>query len=71
MEYNASVSLGNVPSSHSLQADIVTGWKPKMKIIGPMPLNFDNPHLDKTIRSIMSSDTSIYSVVYLGKDIET
>lgn len=33
-------------ASYSLEADLATGWKPKLKIIGPMPLNFDNPSVD-------------------------
>lgn len=45
---------------------MITGWKPKMKIIGPMPLNFDNPNLDNLIKPLTYSDTSIHEVVYLG-----
>lgn len=37
---------------------MATGWKPKMKIIGPMPLNFDNSHLDKLIKPLIYSETS-------------
>lgn len=46
---------------------MATGWKPKMKIIGPMPLNFDNPDLDNLIKPLVFSDTSIHEVVYLGR----
>ena len=46
--------------NYSLDADIATGWKPKMKIIGPMPLNFDNSSLDTLIKPLTHSDTSIY-----------
>ena len=28
--------------NYSLQADMATGWQPhKMKVVGPVPLNFD------------------------------
>ena len=36
------ISLEKAQNNYSLSADIATGWRPKMKIIGPMPLNFDN-----------------------------
>lgn len=39
--------------SHSLEADLATGWKPKLKIIGPMPLNFDNPDVDSAIMALV------------------
>lgn len=32
--------------NYSLEADIVTGWKPKSKIVGPIPFNFDNQVVD-------------------------
>lgn len=54
----------------TLDADIATGWKPKMSIIGPMPLNFDNLALDKLIKPLIYSDTSPHEVVYLGKNGE-
>lgn len=40
-------------NNHSLEADLLTGWKPKLKIIGPMPLNFDNPLIDKSIMALI------------------
>lgn len=52
--------------NYSLEADMATGWKPKMKIIGPMPLNFDNPSIDNLIKPLVFSETSIHEVVYLG-----
>ena len=45
----------NKQASHSLDADIATGWRPRLKIIGPMPLNFDNQHVDKILRPLVSS----------------
>ena len=59
-------NLANVTAAHSLSADIATGWRPKLKIIGPMPLNFDNKHIDPFVQSILSTDASLFSVVYLG-----
>ena len=41
------------PISHSLEADMATGWKPKLKIIGPMPLNYDNPSVDKSVKALL------------------
>ena len=41
------------PMSYSLEADMATGWKPKLKIIGPMPLNFDNPTVDKSLMALL------------------
>jgi hypothetical protein len=38
-----------------------------MKIIGPMPLNFDNHSLDNLIKPLIYSDTSVHEVIYLGK----
>jgi len=32
---------------------MITGWKPKLKIIGPMPLNFDNKAVDKSIMALV------------------
>ena len=54
------------PKSHSLEADLATGWRPRLKIIGPMPLNFDNQHIDRILRPIISSETSLDEVVFLG-----
>ncbi len=42
------------------------GWRPKLKVIGPIPLNFDNEFIDKAIKDLLKSEVSIYSVVYLG-----
>jgi hypothetical protein len=39
--------------SYSLEADMATGWKPKLKIIGPMPLNYDNNLVDKSILALV------------------
>ena len=38
---------------HTLEADMITGWKPKLKIIGPMPLNFDNAAVDKSVMALL------------------
>ena len=54
------------PISYSLEADMATGWKPKLKIIGPMPLNFDNPTVDKSLMALISQESAFYQVSYLG-----
>jgi hypothetical protein len=44
-----------MPSKHySLEADLVTGWQPKMKVIGPVPLNFDASVCDLVIETLTS-----------------
>jgi hypothetical protein len=63
---NHPSDIGILNENHTLTADLATGWKPKLKIIGPMPLNFDNKYIDKTIRNLLFSDASIFSVAYLG-----
>ena len=45
---------------------MATGWKPKLKIIGPMPLNFDNPTVDKSLMALISQESAFYQVSYLG-----
>lgn len=54
------------PASHSLEADMSTGWKPKLKIIGPMPLNFDNPVVDRPLAALLRQESAFYQVAYLG-----
>lgn len=38
-----------VTKTYSLEPDMLSGWKPKMRIVGPVPLNFDNPVVDTVI----------------------
>ena len=45
---------------------MATGWKPKLKIIGPMPLNYDNPSVDRSIMALICQESAFYEVVYLG-----
>lgn len=50
MLVNCSFPALELPSKpYSLEADIITGWKPKMKVIGPVPLNFDNSIVDEIV----------------------
>jgi hypothetical protein len=53
---------------YSLEPDIATGWIPKMKIIGPIPLNFDNIITDHVVNSLLQHFRlhNYYRVVYLG-----
>jgi hypothetical protein len=39
---------------YSLEADIVTGWKPKNRVLGPIPLNFDSKLLDEIVDELTS-----------------
>ena len=45
---------------------MATGWKPKLKIIGPMPLNYDTPRVDRSIMALICQESAFYEVVYLG-----
>lgn len=42
------------------------GWLPKMKIIGPIPLNFDNDLTDSITHNLLGDPSTPYRVVYLG-----
>ena len=53
-------------NNYSLEADMVTGWKPKLKIIGPMPLNYDNPSIDQSITAQLYQESAFYQVCFLG-----
>ena len=46
---------------------MATGWKPKLKIIGPMPLNYDNQAVDKSILALVHQESAFYQIVYLGR----
>lgn len=63
--------IEEVAISHSLEADMATGWKPKLKIIGPMPLNYDNPVVDKSIMALVHQESAFYEVVYMGTSLIT
>jgi hypothetical protein len=58
-----------IASKHySLDADIATGWKPKVKILGPIPINFDSSITDEIIDELTSFGRKYKErVVYLGK----
>lgn len=52
---------------YSLDADIITGWRPKNKILGPIPFNFDAALLDEIIEELTSFGSKYRErVVYLG-----
>lgn len=57
----------SLTQNYSLEADLVTGWKPKLKIIGPMPLNFDNRSVDRSIMALLHQDSAFYTISYLGR----
>jgi hypothetical protein len=47
-----------LPNKHySLEADIATGWQPKMKVVGPVPLNFDATVQDELIETLTAYGT--------------
>ena len=64
-------SEGEVAGSYSLEADLVTGWKPKLKVIGPMPLIYDNPKVDDSIKALLHQESAFYSIIYLGSGGES
>lgn len=52
---------------YSLEADIATGWQPKMKVVGPVPLNFDASVCDELVEVLTSfGNRHNERVVYLG-----
>jgi hypothetical protein len=38
-----------ISKNYSLEPDMISGWKPKIKVVGPIPLNFDNTIIDKIV----------------------
>lgn len=40
--------------NYSLEADMITGWRPKTKMVGPIPFNFDNQIVDQLIDELTS-----------------
>jgi hypothetical protein len=58
-----------VTKTYSLEPDMLSGWKPKMRIVGPVPLNFDNPIIDTIVEELTSyGNKYLERVVYLGID---
>jgi hypothetical protein len=62
------IPANELPHKHySLEPDLASGWVPKLKVIGPIPLNFDNNLTDRLVDTLLNErKTSFYSVVYLG-----
>ena len=55
--------------NYSLEADMITGWRPKFKIVGPIPFNFDSPVLDQVIDELTSFGHKYKErVIYLGME---
>jgi hypothetical protein len=42
-----------VTKAYSLEPDMLSGWKPKIRIVGPVPLNFDNPIIDAIVEGLI------------------
>ena len=56
---------------YSLEADIITGWKPKFKVLGPIPFNFDSAITDEVIDELTSfGQKHKERVIYLGMPIQ-
>jgi hypothetical protein len=54
--------------NYSLEADIATGWQPKMRVVGPIPLNFDSSVVDEVVETLtMLGYRGKERVIYLGK----
>jgi hypothetical protein len=54
--------------NYSLDADMATGWRPKQRIVGPIPFNFDSTLTDLIVDEITSFGCKYRErVVYLGK----
>lgn len=53
--------------NYSLEADMVTGWRPKIKLVGPIPFNFDSRVVDELIDELTSFGSRHKErVIYLG-----
>lgn len=37
---------------YSLEADMATGWQPRLRMAGPIPLNFDSPVPDSLVERL-------------------
>jgi hypothetical protein len=56
-----------ITKTYSLEPDMVSGWKPRMRIVGPVPLNFDNPIVDTIVEELTSyGKHHSERVIYLG-----
>ena len=54
--------------NYSLEADMITGWRPKQRVVGPIPLNFDSTITDEIIDELTSFGVKYRErVIYLGK----
>ena len=40
--------------NYSLEADMISGWRPKTKLVGPIPFNFDNQVVYELIDELTS-----------------
>lgn len=40
--------------NYSLEADMINGWRPKTKLVGPIPFNFDSQVVDELIDELTS-----------------
>ena len=48
---------------------MITGWKPKFRVVGPIPFNFDSPILDEIIDELTSFGQKYKErVIYLGME---
>lgn len=46
---------------------MITGWQPKMKVVGPVPLNFDTTVQDELVETLTTfGNKHPERVVYLG-----
>lgn len=56
-----------VTKTYSLEPDMLSGWKPRMRIVGPVPLNFDNPIVDTIVEELTSyGKHHTERVIFLG-----
>jgi len=53
--------------NYSLEADMINGWRPKTKLVGPIPFNFDSQVIDELIDELTSFGSKYKErVIYLG-----
>lgn len=56
--------------NYSLEPDMMSGWRPNTRIVGPVPLNFDNPVVDTIVEELIGFCSKHKErIIYLGTAI--
>lgn len=68
MQVSANFPAVDLPlKNYSLEADMINGWRPKSKVVGPIPFNFDSQVIDELVDELTSFGSKHpHRVIYLG-----